>query len=324
MNLKSNKKISDEDLRSCLNIEKETRTHEYICDCVFCGKEGHMYVNKNTQLFDCKKCGERGNIYKLLSFLGKTYLLEGATIQEDQELTSIRSIISEKHEEEVKLPDLPTVKMPIGWKVCKQSIPYLINRHVDGKTCARYNIGITNLSPRFKNYILIPIYDNGEIKGYIGRYAAKKVPEDKLRYNNSIGTEFAQLLFGYDEIVKDETETVILVEGVFDKISVDSHLGLWEDNKIKCVCTFGKKISEYQIEKLKRKNVAKVILLFDYDALSEIKKYGILLSEYFVTGITFTNKKDIDECTTEEALEVFSNIRKPYEFNTDVIGKLKR
>lgn len=320
------KVIDEVDLRDILHIQKETRGRkpQYVCDCPFCGKESHFYVNKITQKFQCKKCWEQGEITKLLRFLGKTYLLEGATIQEDQELTSIRSIISEKHEDKVQLQDLPTVKMPIGWKVCKQSIPYLINRHVDGKTCARYNIGITNLSPRFKNYILIPIYDNGEIKGYIGRYAAKKVPEDKLRYNNSLGTEFAQLLFGYDEIVKDETETVILVEGVFDKISVDSHLGLWEDNKIKCVCTFGKKISEYQIEKLKRKNVAKVILLFDYDALSEIKKYGILLSEYFVTGITFTNKKDIDECTTEEALEVFSDIRKPYEFNTDVIGKLKR
>lgn len=320
------KVIDEADLRDILHIQKEThgRKPQYVCNCPFCGKESHFYVNKITQKFQCKKCWEQGEITKLLRFLGKTYLLEGATIQEDQELTSIRSIISEKHEEEVKLPDLPTVKMPIGWKVCNRSIPYLINRHVDGEICVRYNIGITNLLLRFKDYVLIPIYDNGEIKGYIGRYAAKKVPENKLRYNNSLGTEFAQLLFGYDEIVKDETETVILVEGVFDKISVDRHLGLWEDNKIKCVCTFGKKISEYQIEKLKRKNVAKVILLFDYDALSEIKKYGILLSEYFITGITFTNKKDIDECTTEEALEVFSNIRKPYEFNTDIIGKLKR
>ena len=35
-------------------------------------------------------------------------------------------------------------------------------------------------------------------------------------------------------------------------------------------------------------------------------------------------KKDIDECTQEEALAVFENPQRPSEFNVNVIGKLKR
>ncbi len=38
----------------------------------------------------------------------------------------------------------------------------------------------------------------------------------------------------------------------------------------------------------------------------------------------YTTKKDIDECTEKEALEVFSYLQKPREFNEDVIGKLKK
>lgn len=50
--------ISDSDLRDLLINPKLNRKGQYVCDCIFCGKERHMYVSKQTQLFDCKKCGE--------------------------------------------------------------------------------------------------------------------------------------------------------------------------------------------------------------------------------------------------------------------------
>ena len=135
-------------------------------------------------------------------------------------------------------------------------------------------------------------------------------------------TAFRSLLFGYDEI-NEHTITVILVEGIFDKIAVDKVLGLWNNDEVKCVATFGKKISEDQIHKLELKGVSRVILLYDFDAVKDIKKYGMILQQHFVTTITFTNKKDIDECTPEEALEVFQHFYNPKEFNVDIIGKLK-
>ena len=66
-------------------------------------------------MWDCKKCGEYGNIYKLLSHLGKTYLLGGRTIQADDEIRSLKSL-NESEDEEVVLEELPVVKMPAGWK----------------------------------------------------------------------------------------------------------------------------------------------------------------------------------------------------------------
>lgn len=318
------KTISDGDLREILEIEKETRSGQYICRCPFCGKESHMYVNKRTQMWDCKKCGEYGNIYKLLRYLDKTYLLGGATIQESDTIASVREMLAKEQEDSVvKLSELPEIQMPAGWKVLKKSNPYLIGRGITPELCERYKMGATRIFRKYDNYVLIPIYDGGKIRGFIGRYGAKKVPDGRLRYNNSLNTEFAQLLFGYDEIV-NETKTVILVEGVFDKIAVDKALDLWSGDEIKCVCTFGKKISDEQIEKLKIKGVSRVILLYDFDALKDIKKYGVELENNFVTDIVFTTKKDIDECSTDEALEVFTKLYKPRDFNVDIIGKLKR
>ena len=319
-----NQTISDVELKEILHVEKETRSGQYICTCPFCGKESHMYVNKRTQMWDCKKCGEFGNIYKLLRFLDKTYLLNGATIENTDTIVSVRSMLaSELESSDVSVTELPEVKMPVGWRVLRNSNPYLLNRGITPELCERYKFGSTKMLRKYDNYVLIPIYDGGKIRGYIGRYGSKRVPDGKLRYNNSIGTQFAQLLFGYDDITEN-TATVILVEGIFDKIAVDKVLRLWESEEVKCVCTFGKKISAEQIEKLKVKGVSRVILLYDFDAIKEIKRYGIELENHFVTSITYTTKKDIDECTAEEALAVFANLKRPREFNVDIIGKLKR
>ena len=316
--------ISDVELKEILHVEQETRSGQYICTCPFCGIEQHFYINKKTQMFDCKKCGEFGNIYKLLRFLDKTYLLNGATIENTDTIVSIRSMLaSELESSEVSVTELPEVKMPVGWRVLRNSNPYLLNRGITPELCERYKFGSTKMLRKYDNYVLIPIYDGGKIRGYVGRYGSKRVPEGKLRYNNSIGTQFAQLLFGYDDITEN-TATVILVEGIFDKIAVDKVLKLWESEEVKCVCTFGKKISAEQIEKLKVKGVSRVILLYDVDAIKDIKRYSIELENHFVTSITYTTKKDIDECTAEEALAVFANLKRPREFNVDVIGKLKR
>lgn len=318
------KLISDDDLKDLLINPKPTRSGQYIADCPLCGKEQHFYISRKTQMWDCKKCHEYGSIYKLLRLLDKTYLLAGSTIEEKERIESIREMTQELvSNDDTEISELPVKKMPVGWKVSAKSTKYLLSRGITPEDCKRYNIGATDMFRRYENYVLIPVYDGGEIRGFLGRYGARKVPDNKLRYNNSIGTEFAELLFGYDEIT-DNTSTVILVEGVFDKIAVDKVLHLWDGEEVKCVCTFGKKISDKQIKKLMLKGVTNVILLYDFDAVKEIKKYGLELEKYFVTSITYTNKKDIDECSEDEALEVFTQLKRPKEFNEGVIGKLKK
>ena len=319
------KLISDDDLKDLLINPKPTRSGQYIADCPLCGKSQHFYISRKTQMWDCKKCHSYGSIYKLLRLLDKTYLLAGSTVENKERIESIREMTQDLvSNDDIELSDLPVKKMPVGWKVSAKSTKYLLSRGITPEDCKRYNIGATDMFRKYENYVLIPIYDGGEIRGFLGRYGARKVPDNKLRYNNSIGTEFAELLFGYDEIT-ERTSTVILVEGRYDKNADDKVHHLWDDDEVKCVCTFGKKISDKQIKKLMLKGVTNVILLYDFDAIKEIKKYGLELEKYFVTSITYTSdKKDIDECSEDEALEVFTHLMKPRDFNEGVIGKLKK
>lgn len=317
------RKIDDADLQDLLVNSNLNRTGQYISDCPFCGKTQHFYVSKKTQLFDCKKCGEFGSVYKLLKQLDKTYLLGGATVKEREVLKSVRVMMEEMiGGDEVDLTPLPEVKLPVGYRIARKSLPYLLDRGVTAEDCVRYKIGYTTLYWKYEKYILIPIYDDGLVRGFVGRYGDRAVPKNRLRYNNSVGVKFSDLLFGYDEITAN-TSTVILVEGIFDKIATDKFLDLWSSEEIKCVCTFGKKISDAQIKKLLVKGVSNVIMLYDYDAINDIKKYGLELEKDFVTSIVYTMNKDIDECTFKEAMQVFSNSMKPRQFNLNVIGKLK-
>lgn len=318
--------ISDADLRSVIVIKKETRSGQYICDCPFCSKENHFYIDKKTQLFECKKCWTSGNIYKLLKYLDKTYLIGEKSVEFRKTLESIREHLENESEKGIDavIQELPERRMPAGFKICRNNA-YLASRGVTDRDCKNYHIGETELSFKYRDYILMPVYDDGVIRGFLGRYGAKKVPENRLRYNNSLNTEFGELLYGYDEIIKGETEAVIVVEGVFDKISVDKKLGLRDDNWLKCVATFGKKISDVQIKKLMRKNISTLILSWDFDALKEIKERGMELTNYFDVSVAVSaKKKDLGDCSKREVVEVFKDARPITEFVYNTIGKLKR
>src|ERR1035437_9385962 len=55
----------------CFTTHGFTPDHEtdtqFVGSCVFCGKEGHFYINKNVGLWDCKACGASGNSLQFLA-----------------------------------------------------------------------------------------------------------------------------------------------------------------------------------------------------------------------------------------------------------------
>lgn len=299
-----------------------SRRTEYVTTCPFCGKEKHFYVSPATLQFQCKKCWEEGGVYKLLSHLDRLYLLDGATIEERDSIPKIRDLTIEAAED-VKLEALPPRRLPVGYKVCTHDSYLEHDRGLTPSVMKRYALGRTRVMRRYADYILIPVTTDGVITAFQGRYASKNVPPDALRWRNDMGADFAKMLYGYDDI-QTRGATVILVEGVFDKIAVDRRLLLDECDDVKCCATFGKKISDYQRAMLQHKGVRAVVLLYDFDAIKEIKKYAFELEKYFSTNIVFTTKKDIDECNEAETREVFERLQRPRDFAWNVIGKLKR
>lgn len=139
------------------------------------------------------------------------------------------------------------------------------------------------------------------------------------RYDNSV-SDFSKMLFGYDEIIKGETTDVILVEGWLSKTKTDVNLDLDSTTWLKCVATFGAKISEHQIELLKRKGIKRVYLWFEGDVIAKIKTIAGRLSSHFEVLVGYLPQgKDPNDFDQMEALAVMGNCVSPVEFSMNYI-----
>lgn len=327
--MRNNVTITDKELREVLGQFKKGGTGQYIATCPFCGKEGHFYINRLSQLFDCKRCGEEGNIVKLLKHAGKLYMI-GEFKSIDRKKISLLGELALEDDEEIEL-NPPKRKLPYGFTRLK-SDPYWNDRGFTKKDFNKYKIGETNMFSKFENYSIISVEENGVCVGYLARIKLDKkqikiqeaeTERKVLRYRNDKGAKFSHLLLGIDEI-NENTDTVILLEGFPDKVTLDRILELDNQDEIKCCCTFGKKLSMSQLLKLLSKGIKNVILIFDYDAIKEMKKYGSKLSELFSSVlIGFTFGKDINDSTEQEVLELFGKLKTPETFKRKTVKTLR-
>lgn len=315
-----NDNIEDEELKELLDNVRFGSQNHYISDCPFCGKAKHFYINRKSQLFDCKKCGEEGNIISLLSHMGKLFMLGEFKSIDRTKIASLSEMRNYENEEITTL-EVESKKPPVGFKRIFED-DYLKRRKITKRNFQEVKIGYTNLVPSLKDYIIFLIEEDGECKGYLSRYV-KKIPKEskRIKYNNAKKVNFSHLLFGFDKITKS-TETVIIVEGLFDKITIDNYLGLYKDDYIRSVATFGKKISHFQVLKLQSKGIKNLILIYDEDAIKEMKKYSLILSDYFNVEVGFTYGKDINDSSQSEVFEIFSRLKSPSDFNKKVVKLL--
>ncbi len=321
--------IPDEDLRSLFDgkLRKGGR-NQYITTCPYCRKEAHFYINRNTQLWDCKKCMEEGNIIKLLQYLGKLFLLGEFKSIDRTKLKSLSEFGHSVNDDEIDL-EPEKRRLPIGFKRVYED-DYLFSRKFTKDNLQKLKVGYSNLKPKLKDYIILAIEEENECRGYLARLTwskeklerwERKTGRKKPRYLNDRGAKFSNLLFGYDEITNN-TDTVILLEGFTDKVTLDNILELDSQEEIKCCCTFGKKISQSQILKLLKKGIKNIILIYDYDAIREIKRYGKILNEFFNVKITFTYNKDINESSVEETIAIFEELYDVHYFDRKFVKKL--
>ena len=321
---------------SLLTNPKNGPRNQIIADCPWCGKERHFFVNKGTKRrmsgailyhpYDCKKCGKNGAAYTLFAKLNASYLLEGNQIENRELLTKHDFIDEVENSEEYNDYIIENKVLPLGSKDIKtggSEYLYLIDRKFGEIDFELYQPKTTKVKKIFNEYVILPIFQDFEIKGYIGRYIGKD--EEKPRYRNSKDTEFSKLLGGFDEIHK-ETTTLILVEGYFDKISVTSELDLHYINELKCCCTWGKKVSDYQIWLiLNRTNVKNIILMWDgSDAVNDMKKYAYALDKFFNTKIADTGfDMDPGQLSQKDFEYILQNLKTPNEFWFNKIQKKK-
>ena len=134
--------------------------------------------------------------------------------------------------------------------------------------------------------------------------------------------DFVKLLYNYDAVVDGITDTVIIVEGVFDAIALTRKLNLYDNQQIAVVATFGKKISDTQIYKLQSKGVETVVIGYDGDASEAIKKTSTLLNDYFDVYIADIENPsdDFDSMDFWDIFDTFSfRLKTPVEYKLNKI-----
>jgi DNA primase len=308
--------------------------------CPYCGKAGGkfgIYIGKETEhkrLFmgHCFSCGHTvKDVNRLLEDIGRPDLRIFETVsfkplEVPQPLTM--------EEEEVD-DDLQAVQMPEGWKRCYRN-PYLRSRGFTGDDYDYFPVGTTRgLNFKFDDYVVFLIIDDGDTVGYIGRHTWGKEEIDERnrkarragkyqirRYNNSMENDFVKLLYNYDAVIEDETDTVIIVEGVFDAIALTRKLNLYDNHRIAVVATFGKKISSVQTFKLQSKGVKTVVIGYDGDATEAINRAAEHLNEYFEVFIAYIPdpEADFDSMDFWEIYDVFTqSLKTPVEYRLNVV-----
>ena len=317
------------------------RKNLIAASCPYCGKKDKfaVYIGKPTAhkpLFasNCFSCQHKNrDLEPLLQKLGRTDLIFQATTQVDTDMDDSLLLIGDSESKEID-DSLDSVELPKGYKRCTKNA-YLKKRGFNADDYVYFPCGTTrNLNFKYDPYVIFEVIDDGKTVGWVGRHTWSKERIDEYnrvakragkyiirRYNNSTENEFSKLLYNYDTVIEGETDTVILVEGIFDAIALTRKMELYDNTSVAVVATFGKKISDIQIYKLQCKQVKKVVIAYDGDAVRTIKEIAKSLKTYFTVYIADINGElDFDEMSYEEIYDTFAyRLKTPIEYQ---IGKL--
>lgn len=319
-----------------LSAKKDGGNKNLICRCPFCKKEGKfgIYIGKETErkkpfMSHCFSCGcSTLTLEQLLSTINRMDLMVTKVSDLDSKLdtTLLFPLVIDDEIDDV----LGIVELPDFYKRCFIH-PYLKSRGFVFDDYEYFEVGSTGrLNFIFNDYVIFPVYDQEDIVGYVARHILSKAGIERhnskakveggykiMRFRNSMENDFVKLLYNYDSILEDETDTVILVEGIFDVIALTRKLELYDNKQIVVVATFGKKISRAQIYKLQNKGVRAVVIGYDGDAVEAIKKTSSELTPYFdvlVANIPDPTK-DWEDLTLDEIYHVFAyNLLSPIEY----------
>lgn len=287
--------------------------------------------DKNTSIssFKCVKCGYSCRTEKYLYLIHKReYITKYRDISKEDILTKKRLI--NLNNENIDLLPLQEVMLPIMFKRIKYS-NYLNKRGATLELYKKWIIGKTDYDESLKNYVIFVIQENNRNIGWVARNNKSKEEIKEynsnnnkkiLRWRNS-KSDFGKIVFGLDEITSN-TKTIIVVEGITSKMRIDCNLKLYNQEKIKCCCTFGKKTTYTQLYKIKNKgiNVEKLILFYDSDAINESKntvyKYVSLFKNVYVAFCNIKNDKgeykDAGDLNIQELKYVLNNLQTPFIF----------
>lgn len=299
-----------------------------LLSCPHCGKDytkfGVLLLEKGG-VYKCFRCDIKGSIFRLLKLIDRRDLIIG---DDETNYTYKEKLESFLHQVNVQEKDteLLPIKLPLGSERIFNH-EYLTQRGWTEEDYLLNEVYVCNSLPRHRDRLIFPLRENNEIVAYLSRSIRTKEWHKQnlkrykesgegliLRYDNS-RTDFEKVVGAIDEIIEGETITVIVVEGLFDKVNTSKVLELNNTPEVKCVYTFGCHLSNIQLYKLYEKGVKNIVLMFDPDTISQTKTVSLNLLNYFNIFIAeIQGDRDPGDMNLQEFELVLGKLKNPIEF----------
>lgn len=304
--------------------------------CPHCGKDYTKFgvlLLDNGGIYRCFRCSMKGSIYKLLKLLDRKDLILFDNEDNFSYQEKLEGLLEVTKTDSLDL-DLPTISLPFGSKRIFEN-DYLTSRGWSQSDFYKTEVYINDTFSRYINKLIFPLREDNNIVAYLSRsiYSKEWHKENLrlfkegteklvLRYDNS-DSNFEKIVGGVDDVIEGQTNTVIIVEGLFDKKNVDRVLGLDEGDQVKCVFTFGCHLSSVQLYKLYLRGVKNIILMFDAETIQETKTVSLNLSNYFNIFIAETRgDKDPGEMNLPDFEKSLSSLKNPIDFFVNKIENI--
>ena len=222
-----------------------------------------LQVNIQTGKWHCWVSNQGGhNLYQLFKKAGAGY-------NDFKELNKLLGDVSfykkdnDTTTDDVRLPqEYKSLSDPFDTSLIKEhAIRFLRKRGITKEDITRYNLGYCQ-SGKYNNRIIIPSYDS---KGQLNYFVGRDFYSSNFKYMNP--PNVAKDVIGFDLYI-NWSLPIILVEGVFDAMSVKSN----------SIPLFGKTILPKLYKKIVEKKVKDIFIILDSDAFND----AIQMTEKFV------------------------------------------
>lgn len=247
-----------------LNRSTQLRNNEHAYHCPFCNHhKKKLQINYNTFRWHCWICNTGGyNLKQLFKKLKASRELFSQLFELMDDVIPLKHNYSkDKVDEKISLPKeyipLYDVRNTPDYK---RVIMYLKQRGITKEDILKYSMGYCE-DGAYSSRIIIPSYNSvGDLNYFVGR----DIYDSKLKYKNP---PVSKDIVGFELFVNWD-EPLVLVEGVFDAISIRRN----------AIPLFGKTIPKSLERKIVENNVKDIYISLDNDALQDSLK----ISERFM------------------------------------------
>ncbi len=281
-------------------VPHRSTSEELVIVCPQCSdKSGNRSINLNSALTNCWRCGGQpghsGDFYRWAKSLGYDIEREEVPVDDDElmELTEKigggRKKVREGFSTGVKLPEGFTLLKDDPDSYYYKKIAKMAKRkNLHIKDFIKAGAGFTRQDHRWEPYAIFPVTEWERVVYYQGRTytdvpgkVTKKFPS---RYDLELGSRY--WVYGIDEARKHESVSIIIVEAIFNVLSLRKVIKERGIENVVPVAIFKHAVSHEQAKKIaKIRGLKEICLMFDEDSIIDswnaVRKIARISSDKF-------------------------------------------